>query len=214
VSTSHACSIRTTPLESVQARIHACGIHDDNEISPLGNLSAHELLDKAPAWGAQVIAAHVASTGGIFRALQGQAGSAVWRHEGLRACSLPGPIGGAPEDVRPVIENKNADYTRENRMAVLNCQDVCGPEDLAVRGTWSFVKMSEPTIEGLRQALLDPGSRIRLATEAAPEGHTELLGMWWQTEGFLRGARVRSNDNMNVLIGGRGARTPARAHRR
>lgn len=194
-----------TPLDSVQARIHACGIHDDNEISPLGDLSAHELLDKAPAWGAQIIAAHVASTGGIFRALQGQARSAVWRHEGLRACSLPGPIADAPDDVRPVLENKNADYARANRMAVMNCQDVCGPEDLAARGTWSFVKMSEPTIEGLRQAFLDPGSRIRLASEAAPEEHTEFLGMWWQTEGFLRSARVRFNENMNVLIGGRGA---------
>lgn len=194
-----------TPLDTVQARIHACGIHDDSEISPLGELSAHDLLDKAPAWGAQVIAAHVASAGGIFKALQGQARSAVWRHPGLRACSLPGPAVDAPEEVRPVLENKNPDYTREHRMAVLNCQDVCGPDDLAARGTWSFVKMSEPTIEGLRQAFLDPGSRVRLVSDPAPEEHIEFLGMWWQTEGFLRGARVRFNENMNVLIGGRGA---------
>src|SRR4029453_17812737 len=110
-----------------------------------------------------------------------------------------------PDDVRPVLENKNADYARDKPIAVLNCQDVCGPDDLVTRGTWCFVKMSEPTIEGLRQAFLDPESRIRLMSDAEPEEHIEFLGMWWQTEGFLRGARIRFNENMNVLIGGRGA---------
>lgn len=192
-------------LDAVQAKVHACGVHDETAASPLGDLSAHELLDKAPTWGAQVIAAHVAATGGIFKALQGQARSAVWRHEGLRACSLPGPIADAPDEIRPIIENKNPDYQREHPVAVLNCQDVCGPNDLATRGTWCFVKMSQPSIEGLRQAFLDPGSRIRLTSDPEPQQHIEFLGMWWQTEGFLRGARVRFNENLNVLIGGRGA---------
>ncbi len=189
----------------MQAKIHACGVHDESSPSPLGELSAHDLLDKAPAWGAQVIAAHVAASGGIFKALQGQARIAVWRHPELKACSLAGPISDAPDDVRPIIENRNADYQREHPVAVLNCQDVCGPDELATRGTWCFVKMSQPTIEGMRQAFLDPGSRIRLASEPAPQQHIEFLGMWWQTEGFLRGARVRFNENLNVLIGGRGA---------
>jgi hypothetical protein len=178
-------------LDAVQAKVHACGVHDETAASPLGDLSAHELLDKAPTWGAQVIAAHVAATGGIFKALQGQARSAVWRHEGLRACSLPGPIADAPDEIRPIIENKNPDYQREHPVAVLNCQDVCGPNDLVTRGTWCFVKMSQPSIEGLRQAFLDPGSRIRLTSDPEPQQHIEFLGMWWQTEGFLRGARVR-----------------------
>lgn len=192
-------------LDVVQAKIHACGIHDETVPSPLGDLSAHDLLDRAPTWDAQVIAAHVAATGGIFKALQGQARSLVWRHEGLRACSLPGPIADAPGEIRAILENKNADYRREHQVAVVNCQDVCGPDDLATRGTWCFIKMSQPTIEGLRQAFLDPGSRIRLTSDPEPQQHIEFLGMWWQTEGFLRGARVRFNENLNVLIGGRGA---------
>lgn len=195
----------TTSVDTVQAKIHACGVHDDSSPSPLGEMSAHDLLDRAPAWGAQVIAAHVAASGGIFKALQGQARIAVWRHAELRSCSLAGPISDAPEEIRPIIENRNPDYQREHPVAVLNCQDVCGPEDLATRGTWCFVKMSQPTIEGMRQAFLDPGSRIRLASEPEPQQHIEFLGMWWQTEGFLRGARVRFNENLNVLIGGRGA---------
>ena len=193
-------------LSDVQGRIHACGIHNDDRESPLGELHASELLEQAADWPAQVIAAHIAGAGGLFRALQaGQARSAIWRHDNLRACSLPGPISAAPDDVRPILENKNADYAREHPVAVLNCQDVCGPDDLAKAGTICYVKMTTPTIEGLRQAFLDPGSRVRLLSDLAPEEHIEFLGLAWETEGFLRGCRLHFNENLNVLIGGRGA---------
>lgn len=193
-------------INSVQGRIHACGIHDENDPSPLGDLDAEKLLEEAPDWPAQIIAAHVAGTGGLFRALQaGQARSAIWRHSGLQACSLPGPIADAPEDVRPILENKNSDYKRERVVAVLNCQDVCSPEDLAKPGTSCYVKMTSPTIEGLRQAFLDSGSRVRLVSDPAPEEHIEFLGITWETEGFLRGCGLHFNENLNVLIGGRGS---------
>lgn len=193
-------------LESVQGRIHACGVHDETKESPLGELSAHELLKQAPGWPAQVVAAHVAGGGGLFKALSaGQARIAIWRHEHLHACSLPGPVSDAPDDLRPILENRNADYLRDRGITVLNCQDVRAPTDLSKPGTVCFVKMTEPTIEGLRQAFLDPGSRVRLASDPAPEEHIEFLGMEWQTEGFLRGCRLHFNENLNVLIGGRGS---------
>jgi ABC-type lipoprotein export system ATPase subunit len=196
----------STAIDAVQGRIHGCGIHDESKPSPLGNLDATELLEQAPDWPAQVIAAHVAGAGGLFKALQaGQARSAIWRHPGLQACSLPGPISGAPEEVRPILENKNSDYVREREVAILNCQDVNGPEDLSKPGISCYVKMTAPTLEGLRQAFLDPGSRVRLLSEPAPEEHIEFLGMAWETEGFLRGCRLHFNENLNVLIGGRGS---------
>ena len=196
----------STTIDAVQGRIHGCGIHDDGNPSPIGDLDVRELLERAPSWPAQVIAAHVAGAGGLFRALQaGQARSAIWRHPDLQACSLPGPISGAPDDVRPILENKNPDYTRERHVAVLNCQDVRSPEDLSKTATSCYVKMTAPTIEGLRQAFLDPGSRVRLLSDPAPEEHIEFLGLAWETEGFLRGCRLHFNENLNVLIGGRGS---------
>ncbi len=196
----------STTINAVQGRIHACGIHDEKNPSPLGELDAQELLEKTPTWPAQVIAAHVAGTGGLFRALHaGQARSVIWRHKGLLACSLPGPTADAPDDVRQIVENKNPDYARERPAAILNSQDVSAPEDLAKAGTSCYVKMTAPTIEGLRQAFLDPGSRVRLLSDPAPEEHIEFLGMTWETEGFLRGCRLHLNENLNVLIGGRGS---------
>jgi energy-coupling factor transporter ATP-binding protein EcfA2 len=66
--------------------------------------------------------------------------------------------------------------------------------------------MSEVSIEGLRQAFLDPGSRIRLNPtegELEPEEHAELVALTWEG-GFLDGAAVHFNPNLNVLVGGRG----------
>ena len=64
--------------------------------------------------------------------------------------------------------------------------------------------MSDIGIEGLRQAFLDPRSRIRLHSDAEPDEHSELVAIAWQG-GFLDGAAVHFNPNLNVLVGGRGA---------
>lgn len=194
------------PLETVQARIGACGIGSESEPSPLGELGASALLDNSQKWEMQCVAAHIASDGGLFRALQaGQARSAIWRHEQLGACAIPGPVADAPENIRPVLRNENPDYRRRQAVAVLNCQDVKGPDDIKQPGSWCWIKMSEPTIEGLRQAFLDPGSRVRLASDPEPEEHVEFVGISWETAGFLRKCRFHFNENLNVLIGGRGS---------
>ena len=65
-----------------------------------------------------------------------------------------------------------------------------------------WIKMDAVGVEGLRQAFLDPGSRI-LLTQVETEGHTELLELNWQG-GFLDGETIQLNRNLNVLIGGRG----------
>ncbi|MEK7756208.1 MAG: AAA family ATPase, partial [Planctomycetota bacterium] len=57
------------------------------------------------------------------------------------------------------------------------------------------------------QAFLDPGSRIRLNPKEGkiePEEHAELVALAWEG-GFLDGAAVHFNPNLNVLVGGRGA---------
>ncbi len=62
------------PGEGKEGRIHACGIHDENKDSHLGELHAHQLLEQAPDWPAQVIAAHIAGTVRLARIAEGVAG--------------------------------------------------------------------------------------------------------------------------------------------
>ena len=66
--------------------------------------------------------------------------------------------------------------------------------------------MSEISVEGLRQAFLDPGSRIRLNPKVGNSGTrgTRRTGLHGWEGGFLDGAAVRFNPNLNVLVGGRG----------
>ncbi len=115
-----------------------------------------------------------------------------------------------PIDVRRIVRNQDPEYARAHTpeadlaIAVVNASDVASPEDLAKPSATCWIKMSEVGIDGLRQAFLDPGSRIRLHGQPLPEERSELVAMGWQG-GFLDGAAFRFNSNLNVLVGGRGA---------
>ncbi len=180
-----------------------CGIHDQANPPSAIKYDVHELLRESVGWNCACIAAHVASEKGLLRVLDNQARVAVWKSEHLLACSLPGPAKDAPQNLRPILQNKNPDYFRDRPIAVINAQDVSSPHDLEKPGSSCWIKMSNVTLEGLRQAFLDPVSRIRLASDPAPEEHTEFIAMSWQG-GFLDGAAIHLNENLNVLIGGRG----------
>ena len=155
------------------------------------------------------IAAHATNKKGLFEALSGDARAGAWRDENLCAIQIPGTVEDLPPPIREIVKNRNPDYARELEaerdlaIAVVNARDVASPDDLAHAGATCWVKMSEVSIEGLRQAFLDPGSRIRLGGPT-PEKHAELVEMGWEG-GFLHGAHCRFNSNLNVLVGGRGA---------
>jgi predicted ATPase len=181
-----------------------CGIRDQKALSPTGEKDSLELLDCAKRWGGICIAAHVAADqGGLLKKLSGQTRINVWTASDLLACALPGPIDDAPEGLRSILENKSGDYYRSRPVAVINASDINGPEDLKKDGASCFIKMSSVSVEALRQAFLDPQSRIRLNSDPQPEPHAEFLAVTWEG-GFLGDTSVHLNGNLNVLVGGRG----------
>ena len=190
-------------LDSIERVVGDCGIHDSGAKSPTGKYDTLELLDESRKWGAACIAAHVAGQGGLLDTLSGQSRMNAWKSHNLLACSLPGPVSNAPESLRSILENKNAEHRRDRPLAVLNAQDVSGPDDFDKPGASCWIKMSEVSVEGLRQAFLDPESRVHLASDAPPEDHAEFVALAWQG-GFLDGAAIHLNENLNVLVGGRG----------
>ncbi len=193
---------RETKLERF---IGECGIRDSSVASPIGSMDATELMEHAATkWEASCIAAHAISDGGILRKLSGQTRIQAWCSEHLLACAIAGPIASAPHPAKPILENKDVAHKRDRPVAVLNASDVNAPEDLATESASSFIKMSAPSVEALRQAFLDPESRIRLSTDPEPESHAELLALTWEG-GFLDGVGIHFNSNLNALIGGRGA---------
>lgn len=193
----------TKDLDSLERVIGDCGIHDQDAASPTGKYDTLELLDESRKWEASCIAAHVAGQGGLLATLSGQARMTAWKSNNLLACSLPGPVSDAPDNLRPILENRNAEYHRDRPLAIINAQDISAPEDFDKPGASCWIKMSEVSVEGLRQAFLDPKSRIRLASDILPEDHAEFVALAWQG-GFLDGAAIHFNENLNVLVGGRG----------
>jgi DNA repair ATPase RecN len=188
------------------------GITNTTPSSDLSNKSFVEILGKVREQGGVTVAAHVTNDSGLFKVLSGKPRIQAWQAEDLLAIQIPGPVEDLPQDVRQIVENKNADYRRTHSaddglaVAVISAGDIVKPEDLDAPSASCWIKMSEVSIEGLRQAFLDPGSRIRLNPKEGklePEEHAELVALAWEG-GFLDGAAVHFNPNLNVLVGGRG----------
>ena len=186
------------------------GIRGTDPSSQITDKSVSDLLGLVRDQGGISIAAHVTNDGGLFRSLRGQARIQAWTDRNLLAVQIPGPLKDLPEDLRPIIENRNQEYRRPRgatdddlAVAVINARDVAQPDDLENLSASSWIKMSQVGVEGLRQAFLDPGSRIRLNSDPIPEEHSEILALAWEG-GFLDGARLHLNGNLNVLVGGRG----------
>ena len=188
---------------SLERIIGQLGVRDHKALSPNGDKNCLKLLACVREQGGITIAAHVAADNGLLVTLEGQPRMNAWKSPDLYACALPGPIGDAPQNVRDILENKDAAHRRERPVAVINASDVNDPDDLAEKRSSCFIKMSALSVEGLRQAFLDPESRIRLNSDAPPEPHAEFIAMAWEG-GFLVGARLHFNGNLNVLVGGRG----------
>lgn len=191
-------------LSDVQLRLGEFGIRSTDSPEQLGKLNAVALLDIChDLWGAACIAAHVCSDSGVLTQLSGQPRIDAWTHQHLLACGLPASILDAPEDKKRILLNKEPAYKRKRRISVLNCSDVSCPDDFAKSSTACWVKMTEVSIEGLRDAFRDSESRVRLASDPTPEDHSELVAISWEG-GFLDGLRLHLSDNLNTLIGGRG----------
>jgi hypothetical protein len=170
---------------SLERYIGDCGIHDEKQLSPTGTKDCHELLEATKQWEAVCIAAHVAGDDGLLKKLSGQTRIGVWTSPALLACALAGPVSDAPDSIRPILQNRDAQHRRDRLPAIINAQDVTSPEDLLKPGSSCLIKMSEVSVEALRQAFLDPDSRIRLNSDPQAEPHAEFMALAWEG-GFLR----------------------------
>ena len=202
------------PPDSVQDQLGRFlgefGIREIGSSSELSSKSFEGILRKVREQGGISVAAHVTHDKGLLSVLTGQSRINAWRSQDLLAIQIPGSVKELTENFRPIVEGRNPTYSRpipagkRQAVAVINAKDIVYPDQLDHPAATCWIKMSEVSIEGLRQAFLDPDSRIRLNSDSEPDNHAELLSLAWEG-GFLDGADVHWNTNLNVLIGGRGA---------
>lgn len=195
---------QSTSFEEIERIIGRCGVSNLAADSPLSDQNCEKLMELIATCGGVTIAAHVCSASGLLTTLKGQNAARAWRSEHLLAAALPGPAREAPEAQRNIILNRDPNYRRTRPPAIINANDISDPSALSNPGATTWIKMSEVSTEGLRQAFLDPESRIRLNSDETPPLHTELVAISW-AGGLLDGQSMRLSENLNVLIGGRGS---------
>ena len=198
-----------TTKEKLSRYLGELGIRDTDPVSGPSSKPLSEVLSCVKEQEGVTIAAHVTQEKGLLEVLAGEARIKAWKDPNLLAIQIPGALDDIPEDKKKILKNKNPQYRRppgageDLALAVVNAKDVTQPDDLEHNSTWCWIKMSDISVEGLRQAFLDPNSRIRLTSDPVPEEHSEFVAMYWQG-GFLDGTAIHFNENLNVLIGGRG----------
>jgi hypothetical protein len=103
------------------------------------------------------------------------------------------------------------EWRRRRSIACLMSSDAKAlrPEDgaenyIGFRHTW--IKMSEPSIESLRQAFFDHESRIRFGPRRPEEQymHPRILSVSVRGAAFLADQSLAFSSNLNTIIGGRG----------
>jgi len=175
-------------------------------------------LDSAKALGGFCILAHVDGGNGLESNRPGGSPHKVdiICHSALLGIELKSAESkisyalGDPESVRVQIGNQRIDKlglgVRQYLARVLNSDshtlNVLGRNAAQARKLTRY-KMTEPTFEGLRHALQESDSRVRLEDEV-PTTTPFILGVSING-GFLTGQTIHFSSNLNCIIGGRGS---------
>lgn len=158
-------------------------------------------------------AAHMTGRNGLLK-LDGSGRNYVqlWKKEEL---VIAGQIPGRIEDLqeaqeelrkyREIIENKNPDYRRDKSIAIINAEDIKNPDHLKHKSASCLIKMTDASFEAFKQAFLDPASRIRLNYDMPEQPYSIIESIQWRGAGFFREKSLTFSQNLNVVIGGRGA---------
>jgi hypothetical protein len=147
------------------------------------------------------IAAHIESSKGLLAAIREGARVDAWKTKGLLAAQIARP----PEEITSgngrIIRGEEPIYGRDRLPGYVMTSDARTMDRIGTVSTW--IKMDSIGVSGLRQAFLDPESRIAFADPTERRRGSRLLGAAWEGD-FLDGVSFPLNPELNCLIGGKG----------
>lgn len=167
-----------------------------------------------------VIAAHISSKSGMFYDLEGAGRIEAYNCEKLWAVEIPNKVEDLADAEKRIVRGE-ADLYGSKKVACLNHSDGRGLKEvqkdrLPIGSRSTRIKLSNVSVEGLRQAFIDFESRIRLDGEVKEAKYPQIIGVEIEG-GFLKGKpdpadadalrdlfRLHLNPNLNAVIGGRG----------
>lgn len=163
------------------------------------------------------IAPHVLGDNGIAskKTAKGEIRYRVLHHPKLLACEVGASDGGAEDGFQNMFRERALDhFPCLKRIAFVATSDSYSLDSIGSKYTW--IRMSEPTIEGLRQALLDYETRIIRDSDSSLDlyiqSNPNRVRHSWIKSISISGAsnitddvQVHFHSGLNVLIGGRGS---------
>jgi predicted ATPase len=182
-------------------------------ISQGRSLSLREILNKVQnESGGIVIAAHAFSNNGICND-PGNIPDFINNPDLYAVEVSKWPLEGKPKDI---LEGNNCEWKRnppDRPPAPIRSSDAKRLKNSTDSATdanvpayrFSWIKMSQPSIESLRQAFLDHRSRICLEPEPTPADHTHITSISVKGTKFLEDQTVHFSPHLNCIIGGRGS---------
>lgn len=161
------------------------------------------ILEEVHTRGGICIAPHVRRSNGVLKsAMAGDIRVRLWQSPLLLA------VEDDRKDLKPgsfaddCMANTLDNYKRHRPPARIWGSDAKSYD--AIGSISTMIKMSEPTVEGLRQAFLDPESRIRHPDDYVDFARDRIIRIGWDG-GFFSGSSVELSDQLNCVIGGKGA---------
>lgn len=166
------------------------------------SLSLPAIAEMIDDFGGAWYAAHIDGECGILQ----EGRHDLWKqHDLVRAGALTKDLADVSPCVRAILDNKNSDYKRERPIAVIHANDVKNPENIHKPRHACWIKMTgAPAVDSLRQAFFDPESRIALS-EPQSSVASRITSVKWSGGGLFRDSEVELSENLNAVIGGRGA---------
>lgn len=188
------CGTTQEKINDVLARV-GIGTEKHGKQDALTDKSLFDVLAEIQSAGGLAIAAHVDETHGILEEMKGQQRKKVFLDPRLSGFQIVNP-----ERIK-YLNDVCESYGRKPTVCI-QASDAHSLEEIGRKVT--RLKMDNPCIEGLRQALLDPESRIRPDEEQFLKSYPSIVSLS-VNGGFLDKLDIQFNKNLNCLIGGRGA---------
>lgn len=212
-------------LDSIDHLLTECGVPPPRFVNNQPNKSTKrlpdilEVIQRKDAKGALkglVILPHSQSDSGIFdkEKIADWLQAEEFRNPDLHCIEIPKPPEEMSEGWQRLLGNGHdcdPQWRRSRSIACIMSSDAkalsAGAEPghyIGFRHTW--IKMSCPSIEALRQACLDRESRIRFGDERPEEGYTypKIRSLTVRNAAFLQDQEIVFSPNLTTVIGGRG----------
>lgn len=206
------CSPSTAPEEINEAVRHldrdGQALFKDRDLHrevKLGDTSLEKALDRLRTrLDCAVIAAHAEDSKGIFSAKKAEDVAA------LVSAGLLDAFDKCDASRDKLKSTGRLSQDQVDRIACIMGSDPKKIDDIGrkatadgrPRATW--IKLSHSSAAAMRLSLHDPRTRV-LSREPGPIHHPRVLSLEVSGGGFLDGLSIRFNDDLTVLIGGRGA---------